>query len=323
MRISIARIVIIALVLLGIVPTEGNAFGGPFQVRNQFPLFLGIAPPYLESAAVQDSVVFSLHHSSTYMTEVSPRWAVHMDLELTELDLRFKKRLGPRSELGLDVPIIRPTGGFFDGPLDAWHDLLDAPDYGRSARPDNAFLYQIFHDGRPLVLGVNDRTGLGDVRVTFKQLVSASTITVGLLASVEFPTGDARTGYGNGSYDTSVALLVDRTWGETYAGYGNVGYIIPGDLKANQTIPLRNAWYAGGGIEAAWWERFIVLVQALVQQSPYPETGIDHIDRPGILLVFGGRYHFPNSSLEFSLAEDPNVSGAPDFIANVAWMLKY
>ena len=54
-------------------------------------------PPFLESAGPTDSFAASLHHSSTYMTEVSPRWVVNMDLELTELDLRFKKRLGPVS----------------------------------------------------------------------------------------------------------------------------------------------------------------------------------------------------------------------------------
>jgi hypothetical protein len=323
MRISAARILPVLLILLTVVPARGQAFDGPLQVRNQLPLFLGMHPPYLESAAVQDSLALSLHHSSTYMTEISPRWVVNMDLELTELDIRLKKKLGQRSEIGLEVPVIRPSGGFFDGPLEAWHDLLPVGDYGRHERPENAFLYQIVHDGRPVIVGVNDRTGFGDVRLTYKQVVSASSVTVSAMISLELPTGDAPTGYGNGSYDTSFALLADGKWGGSYYGYGNIGYIFPGDLKGHQTIPLRNSWYAGGGIEAAWWERFSVLVQALVQQSPLPETGIDHVDRPGILLTVGGRYHFPNSSIEFSLTEDPNVSGAPDFIADMAWMLRY
>ena len=315
--------VLIFLVLLAAAPAEGSSFEGPLQVRNQLPIFLGIAPPYLESAQTRDAVTVSLHHSSTYMTEVSSRWTVGMDLELTELDLRFKKRLGTRSEIGLDAPIIRPSGGFFDGPLEAWHDLLPVGDYGRHERPKNAFLYQVAHDGQPVIEGVNDRTGLGDIRLTVKQIVSAATVTVSAMASLELPTGDARTGYGNGSYDVSVALLADRRWGDTYSGYGNVGYIMPGDLKAYQTVPLRNSWYAGAGLEAAWWDRFSVLVQTVVQRSPLPETGIDHLDRHGILLTVGGRYHFSRGSLEFSLTEDPDVSGAPDFIANVAWMLTY
>lgn len=317
------RALIVLVMLLTVHAGHAYAFDGPLQVRNQFPLFLGIAPPFLEGADVRDLVILSLHYSSTYMTEDAPRWSVNMDLELAELDVRLKKRVGERAEIGIDVPVIRPTGGFLDGPLEAWHDLLPFGDYGRHERPQNEFLYEVLRDGKPVIQGVNGRTGLGDVRLSLKQVVTASTATISAMAAVELPTGDARTGYGNGSYDLSLALLADRRWGSTYYGYANAGYMVPGDLKGYQTVALRNAWYAGVGLEAAWWERFRVIVQTVVQRSPLPETGIDHVDWPGILLTFGGRYLFQNGSLEISLTEDPDVAGAPDFIANVAWMLNY
>jgi hypothetical protein len=66
------------------------------------------------------------------------------------------------------------------------------------------------------------------------------------------------------------------------------------------------------------WPAFSLLAQVTVQTSPWPKTGISQIDTPSILLVLGGRYYVNSGSFEFSLAEDPNTSGAPDFILNLS-----
>ncbi len=97
-------------------------------------------------------------------------------------------------------------------------------------------------------------------------------------------------------------MLVDLDLGKQYWGYGNVGLVVPGDLKGYQTIPMRTYAYAGLGVEAAWWDHFSVIVQTVVAGSPYPTTGIRQVDWPGILLTFGGRYSFSSSSLWMSWA---------------------
>jgi hypothetical protein len=319
---SARGVLLAALVLL---PVQAGAlqFEGPLQVRNQFPLLLPLAPPYLESAEVQDRFIASLSHSSVYVMETSPTWVVNLDLEVTELDLRFKKKTGGSTELGLDIPVIRPTEGFLDRPLAWFHDVLGTGDYGRSDRPHDAFLYQLDHLGQPVIKPVSDRCGIGDLRATVKQQLRAASPVMSIMADIEFPTGDAKTGYGNGSYDFGVALLMDIDLGERYRGSVNLGFLSPGDLKGYQTIPLRNVVFTGFGVEAAWWERFHVVAQVMVQSSPYPETGIRQVDWPGILLIVGGRYVFDRSAMEFSLTEDPNTSGAPDFTLNVTYAWNY
>ena len=298
-------------------------FDGPLQVRNQFPILVPLDPPYLESAAVRDSAAVSLSHSSVYVTETSASWTVNMDLELTEIMIRLKKTLGSRTEWGLDVPVLRPADGFLDRPLDSFHDFLGTGDYGRHERPYNEFLYELLFQGSPVIKPVSGRSGFGDVRVTLKQVVNDAKPLVSLMANLELPTGDAKTGYGNGSVDAAFAVLVDLDLGKTYRGYGNAGVVVPGDLKGYQTIRMRMYGYAGFGIEAAWWERFSVIVQTMVAGSPYPETGIRQVDWPGILFVVGGRYAFERSGLEFSLTEDPDTAGAPDFIVNVTYTMKF
>jgi len=304
-------------------PASAGCFDGPLQVRNQFPIFLPLDPPYLESAAVRDSATVSLTHSSVYVIETTPAWMVNMDLELTELMIRLKKTIGTRTELGLDIPVLRLTEGFLDRPLSSYHDALGTGDYGRSARPYNEFLYEVLYQGKPVIITQNDKTGIGDVRLTLKRVVNDAKLLVSLMANIELPTGDAKAGYGNGSVDAAFAVLVDLDLGKQYRGYGNVGVVVPGDLKGYQTIPMRTYAYAGFGVEAAWWERFSVIVQTVVAGSPYPSTGIRQVDWPGILLTFGGRYSFSSSSFEFSLTEDPDTAGAPDFIMNLSYMMSF
>jgi hypothetical protein len=306
-----------------LLPGMVFSFEGPLQVRNQFPIFVALDPPYFESAAVRDSAAVSLTHSSVYVTQYSASWTINMDLELTELAIRLKKRIGDRTEIGLDVPFLRPTEGFLDRPLESLHDTLGTGDYGRHERPHNEFLYEVLYHGKPVILPEADKSGIGDVRLAAKRIVRDGSPLVSILANVELPTGDAKTGYGNGSYDASLAVLVDIDLGKTYRGYGNTGAVFPGALKGYQTVPMRTYYYAGFGIEAAWWERFSAIVQTVVASSPYPDTGIRQVDWPGVLLVFGGRYSFGSSSLEFSLTEDPDTAGAPDFILNVTYKMNF
>jgi hypothetical protein len=321
---------LLTVVFLSCVPifflprlASASGFEGPLQVKNQFPLFLPVNQPYLEQASTETSFSVSLSHSSVFVIEDAAHWSAHLDIELTELDLRYKKDFPGLFELGIDVPVERATKGFMDRPLAAYHRTFGFGDYGRSSRPKNEFLYDIKKDGAPVIEGENDRTGFGDVRLTVKKKIMETDPVVSLLADVELPTGNARVGYGNGSVDTGVALLLDKDLGTRTKLYANLGAVFPGDLKALQDIELNNFYYAGAGIESLLWPRVGLLAQLTVQTSPYPHTGISQIDNTGMILVLGGRYYTDTGSFELSLTEDPNTSGAPDFILNVTYKKRF
>ena len=293
------------------------------QVKNQFPIFLPVDQPYLEQASTETSLSLSLSHSSVYVVKDSAQWSAHLDIELTELNLRYKKDIPGLFEIGVDVPVVRATAGFMDRPLAWYHRTFGFPDYGRSSRPNNDFLYDIKKDGAPVIEGDNDRVGFGDVRLTLKKKIMGTDPVISVLADLELPTGNARVGYGNGSVDTGVAVLLDKDLGAETKLYANLGAVFPGDLKAFQTVGLSNFIYAGAGIEALVWPRVGLLAQLMVQTSPYPHTGISQIDDTGMILVLGGRYYADAGSFELSLTEDPNTSGAPDFILNVTCKKKF
>lgn len=303
-------------------PVSSFAFDGPFLVKNQFPAFLSLNQPYLEQAATETSFNVSLSHSSVFVMEDSAAWTARLDFELTEALFRYRRDIRALAEFGIDLPVLRATAGFLDSPLSWYHDTFNFPDYGRSARPRNSFLYDVRKNGESVVTGSNNRTGIGDARLTVKKKIRAADPVVSVLADIELPTGDAHSGYGNGSVDAGVALLMDGGIGDEARIYANIGAVQPGDLKADQTIALRSFFYAGAGVEVMATKRLSLLIQCLAQSSPYPKTGISQIDGTGMLLVMGGRYYGASGSYELSLTEDPNTTGAPDFILNVSYKKK-
>lgn len=316
------RIRVLVLVLLS-APCAALAFEGPLQVRNQFPLFLPASQPYLEKAATESSLTFSLSHSSVFVMEDAEQWSTHLDIELTELNVLYRKRIAPSYEISLHVPVLRATGGILDRPLAWYHRAFGFPDYERSTRPDNAFLYDVKRNGAVVVQGDNDAVGFGDVKFAVKKKILDARNTVSLQAGVELPTGNAKIGYGNGNPDWSLAMLIDQPVTDETRLYANLGVVFPGDLAAHQTIDLKMFSYAGAGLEYLYQPDIGLLVQILMQSSPYPDTGISQIDSFAILFMLGGRYKTGSGSYEFSLTEDPNTSGAPDFVFNLSYTTRF
>jgi hypothetical protein len=311
-----------SFVMTALLCSPAAAFEGPLQVKNQFPLFMHIDAPYLESAYPEDSFSAGLSHSSVFMLEQSPRWAVQLDLELTELNLRYRKTVPDLVEVGLDVPVMRFAAGFMDGGLDWYHSTFDFPDYGRSTRPKNEFMYEVRKDGVVVIQGAKDKTAIGDVRLSLKKMIFRNDPAVSLLGTVELPTGDARTGHGSGSVDWGLAVLVDKTFDERLRTYGNVGAVFPGAFKGYETVPLKTYYYGGVGAEAALFRHLSLIGQVSVQTSPFPAMDISVVDGAAVLLALGGRYSTGNHHFELSLTEDPNTTGTPDFIVNFTYKLK-
>jgi hypothetical protein len=308
------------LLIVAVLSASAEAFDGPLQVKNQFPLFLSVNAPSLESASLQNSFAASLSHSSIYLVDNSSEWDIGLDMEITELNFRFRKNINNFIELGVEVPILSFNSGFMDGFLDRYHDTFGFPDYGRSNRPDNDFLYEVKRNGTVVVKGESGRIAIGDIRFTLKKPLIKGDPAVSIKGEIEFPSGDSKAGYGNGSIDTGISLLMDKEFGEVWKTYLNLGIIFPSDLKGNEKVYLKSFIWGGAAIEAALWKTVSLLGQVFIQESPFPETGISSVDRTAVLLSLGGRYHSGNSSFELSLTEDLNTSGAPDFTLNFSFI---
>jgi len=312
-----------SFILLLISPFFANAFDGPLQVRNQFPLFLPVNAPFLEKPAIETSFSAGLSHSSIHLADNSTKWGMGLDMEITELNLRAKKNLNDFIEIGIELPILGFSSGVMDGFLNGYHDAFGFPDYGRSERPENEFLYEVRRDNALIVKGKNGRIQVGDIRLTFKKPILKSDPAVSIQASIEFPLGNAKAGFGNGSLDTGLSVMMEKNFGDKLNAYLNFGIVFPGDLRGYERVTLRDYLYGGAAVEAAFWKNISLLGQIFIQGSPLPETDIPSVDRTAVLLAFGGRYSAGKNSVELSLTEDPNTSGAPDFTMNFSFKRRF
>lgn len=319
---KIRKIFLFIIFLIISTPPVILAFEGPLQVKNQYPIFIHADQPYLEKASMENALSFSVSHSSTYTVQNSGNWAINLDMEITEINLRYKRIISNTAEFDMDVPVIVFSGGFMDGFLESYHDTFGFPDYGRSNRPHNEFLYEVRRNNRLVVEGETG-TGLGDIRISLKKpVISSNGFNLSVKGDVELPSGRAKKGYGNGNVDMGISVLADKSVSDAVMTYWNFGAVFPGDVKGIETINLDNFIFGGAGLEAALNENFSLLVQVQGQSSIYPETDLLAVDRDAYLLAVGGRFYEGNGSLEFSLTEDINASGAPDFIINITYKIK-
>lgn len=312
---------ILSYCLVILMAASAIAFEGPLQVRNLYPIFLHADEPYLEKASWEDSFSLGIAHASTYTVQESGDWIIHLDMETTELALRYKRVLSDFLELGIDIPVLITGGGFLDGFIEDFHDTFGFDDYGRSARPHNDFLYEVRKDGELIVEG-RSRVSLGDVRLAVKKpFFQNERLTAGVTANMEIPLGDAGQGFGNGGLDAGFALVLDAQITEWLMNYWNAGVVFPADVRGHTSLNLRNFVYGGVCLEAMVSSGFSLLVQLQGQSPVYPQTDLLAVDRGSYLLAFGGRYQANSRSVEVSLTEDVNTAGAPDFIINVTYKM--
>lgn len=297
------------------------SFEGPLQINNLYPIFLHADQPYLEKADIENSMSYSLSHSSTYTVEESREWIVNLDMEITELNFRYKRIIKNLFEFDMDIPVLIFSKGFMDGFLEDYHDAFNFPDYGRSKRPDNDFLYEIRRDGKLIIEGKSGAK-LGDIRLGVKKpLMSSDDYQLSVRGDIEIPVSNAREGYSNGNIDTGISLLYDKSISESTVTYWNLGAVFPGDVRGHETVDLKNFVYGGLAVEKMLWEKLSFLIQLQGQSDIYPDTGIKAVDGRAYLIAIGGRYYGGGKSFELSLTEDLNTTGAPDFILNLTYKL--
>ena len=317
---------VLALCLISFFELTGIAkgFEGPLNIRNSLPLFLSVGSPAIISAECENSLNIDFTYSSTYLVDTSNEWSFKMDLETAVMDIQVRKLLGDSMEISLDLPVISFNSGIMDGFLKVYHDAFGFPDYGRSKRPLNDFLFEVTHNGSTVIRGKSGEIALGDLKMGIKKALYIGDPYISIYGFIEFPTGDPKGGYGNGALDGGVALLVNKGLGDRVMTYLNAGIVFTDSFRAEQTVSLRDYLYGGVGVEWLYSKRISLNTQFFIQGSPFRKTGIRSIDEVATILSFGGIYRIdPKSALEISFSEDTNTAGAPDFMAGIGYSYRF
>jgi len=264
-RLIVLLIIKIVASLCLLLPSHALSFEGPLWNMSQFPLFLAVDSPYLEKAAIEDSFSVRFSYSNIFLSGQSNAWTVYSDMEMSDLTFQYRKKISNLFEVGIDLPVLVFTSGFLDGFLNSFHNSFNLSDYGRPSAPDNRFRYEVSQNDNPVIKGQNGSIGLGDVRLTIKKPLLYDDPAVSIKADIEFPTGDAKRGYGSGSIDAGMAILADKRLGEKVKLYLNFGAVLAGDYKGYETVELRDFLFGGVALEATPWQRWSFVGQVSLQ----------------------------------------------------------
>ena len=232
-----------------------------------------------------------------------------IDGESQVLSISLRRRVLDKLELGVEVPFVRHSGGFLDGTIKDWHDLLGLSNSTRSG-PNDQLLYYYELDGVALLNFSESESGIGDVQLSAAIPLQGFTIRAG----VKFPTGDAEKLTGSGATDFSLGVygattttLFDREL--DVSGFVGALALGDGDVMAD----YQRDTVAYGGFSMRWHAtpKFALSTQWYVQDS-YFDLDIDEVGGSTIELGIGMDFRLKKSLLRLAIVEDIVGGAAPD-----------
>jgi hypothetical protein len=295
---------------------------GPLQTTNRFPLHMLVLTPRPVSADLPKQgtlgATLAMEYSSTYFNHRNALWDLVFDMELFVAELSTVYGLSEKMAIRLDVPAITLQGGFLDGFLQNYHDVLGVSNYGREDRPKNEFAYRATKDGELWVQGGGGVLQISDIRISTQYALASMTLAgytfnSSLLATVKVPTGDADSGLGSGQYDVGMFLPIKWT-GDRWSFYLMPGFIWIDDPKTSGArVSACNTTSMFAGMAFEYNRKWRWLAQLNYYSSPFEKTGLEELDRGALELTFGvQRPLSPSLYCELAFSEDLTLA-VPDF----------
>jgi hypothetical protein len=293
--------------------------GGPLTVFNDAPLrqvFIR-ALPQGGCPVRRPTYEMGLHVANQYVDLADGSRVAFLDSELYRLDMTAAYPLGHTREIRIEVPLQARSGGFLDGLIESWHDLLGLPQDTRLQRARNRSILEISDStaGRPLIDETGEEAGLGDVTVRFLQRLSSPAAwgAVALRMAVKLPTGSSTEIFGSGAPD--IAFGVAASWRvlRTVRLDTDFDVALLGDSPLSDELDQSGTLtQALVGFEWRAWPNLGLLAQLQSESAPLV-VGLPDVDRRSLVLAWGVQHALSRHlQAEVALAEDLRVRTAPD-----------
>lgn len=327
-RIKVTRTIIAVPLLLISVPGWSSGVEG-FALRNQHPFLHIYGLPPLQDASLSEfgQSDFGLTFTVVNNAEIkdTDTESIRLDGETYFADIRLRRRVHERLELGLDIPFVRHSNGFLDDAIFDWHDLWGISNSKRDGS-SNELNYRYSNNGSVEQQLRSSSSGIGDIQLSAAMPIIAGggvgSRYVSMRFSVKLPTGDSADLHGSGAMDAALGLYAQDSrmlWGRelAYLGFAGVLVLGDGDILPDQ----QRSAVAYGGVAATWHatERFGITGQ-LQAQGAYIDSELDELGGSSIQLAVGGVYSVPRHGLSFrfALVEDVISDATPDFAVHLA-----
>lgn len=311
------RAAVLAIVMSGLAAPAAAA---PFATFNQGALARGFALPALGETQVlragdsQRRTTFDL--TSEYVLEERGSEELLADGESMRLALQYRRGFGESLEWGMEVPLLRVSGGFMDSFIEDWHEGFGLPNGGREMAPQDRYRYRYVRRGTTVLDQSDTGTTLGDVLLLGGWRWRDGVALRGL---VKLPTGDEErfTGGNAGAAAWADAAL---PFGDDSALSGFVSAGVSLNARGEVLGEQRQTVVPLGGAGVSWrvLQQVDLAAQANAHGPLYSDSELDALSRPGVQLVFGGSYHGSSARVDLAFQEDLVTRSSPDFSVQLA-----
>lgn len=208
----------------------------PLASRNQFPgslLFVSLTPDNAVTLGRGSTAVdVRFDYSNIITGEETENERLVLDLEYARTELLIRHGLADRIELGVSIPFYLYYGGFLDGFVGGFHELLGLPNFLRGQTDDGETRFEFFASDDVAFQGADSFTDVGDVTVHVKKtLFEKDRYAVAARADFKLPAGNPETMSGSGAIDWGVGAALDRVQ-DRWAFFANANYHFLGQPDA-------------------------------------------------------------------------------------------
>ncbi len=276
--------------------------------------------------------------SSHAMSESSNAFSELTDGETHSLTARLQFDALRRLRIGFQLPWISHSGGFMDGPIDAWHDLFGLNEGIRPRLEQDQLNYVLQRDGTDVFRLDDSVSGVGDLHIgvagelgSFARYAEPGTVSGyfqrvpwRMVLNVKLPTGDIDKLTGSGSSDFAVGL----GWRTPPDAVGRIrwwfdmGIVFPGEVDIVGLDTVSQAFF----YDAAMTIRIVRRLDAILQlagNSALYSGDVSQLGNSSAQLAVGGLWHMtPGLGLRFGILEDILSESAPDFGIELALIVR-
>jgi hypothetical protein len=269
---------------------------GPIPITNQFPIQLLFLQPTPDRADIlpkgKGLVRLNTTLTNSLVSRQSAHYDVTVDMEALRTCLDVGYGISSWLELGYSVPVSYYWAGILDGFIYDVEKFLGSVRGIREVEERYKFTYHVKKDGKTVISGTENTTGIGDIPIRLKAKVfDQGDIwpAVSARASVKLPTGKKSKAFGSGEFDWGLGLLFEKDI-KNVSMYLNGDVTFPGDAYEDDGISLQEFYTLLIGLEYRFSSRFSLLAQTYHITRPFSQTGVAPLDRRIHELLVGVSY---------------------------------
>lgn len=270
---------------------------GPIPIINQNPvqlLFMQPAPGRAEILPKGHGLIrLNTTLTNTLISNESSHYQATVDMEAFRTSLEVDYGIASWLEFSCSLPVSHYYSGFLDSSIYHVESFIGNIRGVRKDEERQSFTYWVKKDGKIILSGSENTTGIGDMTVGFKARLREQGDmgpALSARASVKLPTGHKGKAFGSGKMDWALGLLAEKDI-DKLSLYLNGDIISPGNAFEDEGIRLEAFYSLLFGVEYRLVPRFAVISQISHVSRPFEHTGVPVLDRRIYELLLGVSYH--------------------------------